>query len=150
MPRRSHACQLYACLLLVPLAATPALGSDPAAPSSPDAPAADPAAAHLAFAAALEACVPAEHRSPHPFVRDFVIEHRIGGMEDGHCAYRQSMPGNMHMECKLGEASRAGLATEFRELAEGRMSGGTGEQPAWTGDCEVVTADGKRMPIGKQ
>ena len=150
MPRRSHACQLFACLLFVPLAAAAALDSEPAAPPSPDAPATDPAAANLAFAAALEACVPADHRSPHPFVRDYVVEHRIDGIEDGHCAYRQSMPGNMHMECKLGEAGRAGLATEFRELAEGRMSGGTGEQPAWTSDCDVVTADGKRMPIGQQ
>ena len=65
---------------------------------------------------------------PHPFMRDFVIEHRIDGMEDGQCAYRQSMPGDMHMDCKLGEAGRAGLAAEFREFAAGRMSGGTGEQ----------------------
>lgn len=150
MPRRSHARLLFACLLLPPLAAAPALGNDPAAAPSPDAAGGDPAAAHLAFAAALEACVPAGHRSPHPFVRDFVVEHTITGMQDGQCAYRQTMPGNMHMDCKLGEAGRAGLAGEFRDLAEGRMSGGTGGQPAWTGDCAIVTADGKRMPIGKQ
>ena len=99
------------------------------------------------FAAALEACVPASHRSPHPFVRDFVIEHEISGLDGESCGYSQTMPGNMHMACKLDQPGRVGLAAEFRELAEGRMSGGTGEQPGWTSGCEVVTADGKRMKL---
>ena len=125
-----------------------ALAAPAPPPVAPDAAAEpDPAAAHLAFAAALEACVPASHRSPHPFVRNFVIEHQISGIDGETCGYSQTMPGDMRMECKLDQAGRVGLAAEFRELAEGRMSGGTGEQPAWTGGCDVVTADGKRMKL---
>jgi hypothetical protein len=52
------------------------------------------------------------------------------------------------MACRLREEGRAGLAEEFREQAAGRMSGGTGQQKAWTRDCEIVTADGKRTPMG--
>ena len=151
MSRHNTACLLSGLVLLPSLAfagpaQTPATQAPPAAASAP---AADPAAANLAFAAALEACVPASHQSPHPFMRDFVIEHSISGMDDQLCGYSQTMPGDMRMECKLDEPGRVGLAAEFRELAEGRMSGGTGEQPAWTGGCEVITADGKRMKLNK-
>ena len=114
-----------------------------------DTPAAGSAADGLAFAASLEACVAASHRSPHPFVSGFVIEHEIIGLEGELCSYSQTMPGQMRMECKLGSAGRNGLATEFREAAAGRLGGGTGEQPAWTSDCEIVTAEGKRLPLGK-
>ena len=132
---------MFASLLILPLALSA---------QAPDAPAPDaPEARHLAFAAALDACVPATHQTPHPFVRGFVIEHAITGENDGRCDYTQSMPGNMHMACRLTDAGRAGLAKEFRELAEGRMSGGTGQQPVWTADCEIVAADGKRTPMGK-
>ncbi|WP_374602525.1 hypothetical protein [Arenimonas sp.] len=149
MSRHSRAGLLAGLVLLSPLALAATAG--PAAPASPAAgvAAADPAAAHLAFAAALEACVPASHQSPHPFVRDFVIEHAITGLDEGLCGYSQTMPGEMRMACRLDEAGRAGLAAEFRELAEGRMQGGTGEQPAWTGSCEVLTPDGGRMKLGK-
>lgn len=132
---------MFASLLVLPVTLA---AQGPAAPDADD-----PGARHLAFAAALEACVPATHQTPHPFVRGFVIEHAIAGENDGRCDYTQSMPGNMHMACRLTDAGRAGLAGEFRELAEGRMSGGTGEQPVWTGDCEIVAADGKRTPMGK-
>ena len=142
--------RLLSGLMLLPALAIagPARTPDAETPPAQSA-AADPAAANLAFAAALEACVPASHQSPHPFVRGFVIEHSISGMDDELCGYSQTMPGDMRMECKLDEPGRAGLAAEFRELAEGRMSGGTGEQPAWTGSCEVLTPDGKRMKLNQ-
>ena len=144
---RNHAARFLSGLLLLPVLALAGPGPVPAAPDAAAEP--DPAAAHLAFAAALEACVPASHRSPHPFVRDFVIEHEISGIDGETCGYSQTMPGNMHMACKLDQPGRVGLAAEFRELAEGRMSGGTGEQPGWTSGCEVVTADGKRMKLNQ-
>lgn len=104
--------------------------------------------ADLAFADRVEACEAATHQSPHPFVRGFTIEHSVSGLDGDACGYRQSMPGGMHMECRLSESGRAGLAREFREMAQGRMSGSTGEQDAWTRECEIVTADGKRLPVG--
>lgn len=147
---RHNTARLLSGLILLPALALASPTQTPAAQAPPaESAAADPAAANLAFAAALEACVPASHQSPHPFVRDFVIEHRLSGMDEDHCGYSQTMPGDMRMECKLDEPARVGLAAEFRELAEGRMSGGTGEQPAWTGSCEVVTADGKRMKLNQ-
>ncbi len=106
-----------------------------------------PGAGERAFATALLGCSAATHSGPHPFVKGFVIEHAITGETDGVCAYSQTMPGQMHMECKLSVDGRAGLAAEFREQAEGRMSGGTGSQPAWSRECEIVTKDGKRMPM---
>lgn len=145
MTIRTLACLTATLALALAPAAHPATPAAPAtATSAPDA-----AADSLAFAASLEACVAASHRSPHPFVKGFLIEHEIRGIEGDQCAYSQTMPGDMRMECKLGEEGRHGLAEEFREMAQGRMSGGTGEQPAWTRDCEIVTADGKRMPLGK-
>jgi hypothetical protein len=104
---------------------------------------ADPAA----FADALQACTASSHTAPHPFMKGFVIEHAIAGEQDGACAYSQTMPGEMRMECKLSEAGRSGLAGEFREQAQGRMSGSTGAQPAWTGECEIVDKAGKRSPM---
>ncbi len=114
--------------------------------------AADPAAAQItdadSFAEALEACMPSSHAAPHPFMKGFVIQHVIAGEKDDACVYSQTMPGDMRMECRLSEAGRGGLAGEFREQAQGRMSGGTGEQPAWTSECEIVGKDGKRTPMG--
>ncbi|HEX5694217.1 MAG TPA: hypothetical protein VFY00_06325 [Arenimonas sp.] len=135
-------------LLLVPALALAVQSEAPPAPAK-DTPATGAATNDLAFAASLEACVAASHRSPHPFVSGFVIEHQISGLEDGRCNYSQSMPGNMRMECKFSDAGRNAMALEFREMAAGRMSGGTGEQPAWTQDCEIITADGKRMPMAQ-
>lgn len=117
----------------------------PALATESDAPAlSDPAE----FADALEGCTLATHGAPHPFMRSFTIEHAITGGNDEACLYSQTMPGGMHMECRLSQAGRRGLATEFREQAQGRMSGGTGEQPAWTSECEIVGKDGKRTPMG--
>ena len=123
-----------------PGAAGPA---DVAAPAEAAPVAADPAA----FADAVAACTAATRSEPHPFVKGFVIEHAITGETEGRCDYAQTMPGGMHMSCRLGEDGRAGLAQEFRDQAAGRMSGGTSQQKAWTTDCEIVTADGKRMPM---
>lgn len=128
------------CLAL--LLATPVLAADPA-PADGPADITDPAA----FADALEACTAATHAAPHPFMKGFEIRHAITGESDGACAYSQTMPGDMRMECGLSEAGRRGLAGEFREQAQGRMSGSTGAQPAWTGECEIVAKDGKRTPM---
>lgn len=127
-------------------------GTGAVSPEPPPEPVADgaetaPGAGERAFAQALIGCTAATHEGPHPFVRGFTIEHAITGETDGLCAYRQTMPGGMHMECRLSVDGRAGLAAEFREQAEGRMGGGTGAQPAWTRECEIVTRDGKRMPM---
>jgi hypothetical protein len=114
--------------------------------------AAEPAVAEIAdpatFADALEGCTASTHAAPHPFMKGFVIQHVITGEKDDACAYSQTMPGDMRMECRLSEAGRRGLAGEFREQAQGRMSGGTGEQPAWTAECEIVGKDDRRTPMG--
>lgn len=123
--------------------AAPAFAAAPAAAEAAKS-IADPAA----FADALDACTVATHAAPHPFVRGFVIEHAIAGELDGTCAYSQTMPGGMRMECKLSQAGRGGMAGEYREQAAGRMSGSTGNQPAWTSECEIVTKDGKRSRMG--
>ncbi|KFL37760.1 hypothetical protein [Arenimonas donghaensis] len=140
--------RLTAALSLVPALA---LAEPPqAAPAaSTDTPATEAAGDGLAFAASLEACVVASHQSPHPFVSGFVVEHAVSGIEGEHCGYSQTMPGGMRMECRLSQAGRNGLAAEFREVAAGRLAGGTAEQAAWTRECDIITADGKRMPLGK-
>lgn len=142
---------VIALALLLPVSAA---ASQPAAAPAPAAePAAQPAAVPAladpaAFADALAACTAATHQAPHPFMKSFTIEHAITGESDGHCAYSQTMPGEMHMACRLTADGRAGLAEEFREQARGRMSGSTKSQPAWTRECEIVTKDGKRTPMG--
>ena len=125
-------------IMLAAWLAVPALAA-----ASPAAEIAGPAA----FADALEACTASTHSAPHPFMKGFVIRHSITGEQDGACAYSQTMPGDMRMECRLSDAGRNGLAGEFREQAQGRMSGGTGQQPAWTGECDIVAKDGKRTPM---
>jgi hypothetical protein len=133
------------CLVLglIAGAASPEPPAEPVAAPAESA----PGAGERAFAEALIDCTVATHQSPHPFVKGFTIEHAIAVETDGRCGYRQTMPGEMRMECRLSVDGRAGLAAEFREQAEGRMSGGTGAQPAWTSECEIVTKDGKRMPM---
>lgn len=111
-----------------------------------EAPAAGPEA-DRAFAAALEACTAAEHRTPHPFVRGFTAEHRIAGEVDGRCDYEQSMPGGMRMTCSFSAEGRKAMAAEFRAQAEGRMSGSTAETKAWQQECTIHTADGKTLPM---
>lgn len=155
---------VLALALLLPMSAAAASKPDAAAEPAPAAPAgpaaqasADDAAAAAevpaladpaAFADALEACTAATHQAPHPFMKGFTIEHAINGEAEGHCAYSQTMPGGMHMACSLTEKGRAGLAEEFREQARGRMSGSTSSQPAWTAECDIVSKDGKRTPMG--
>lgn len=142
--------KVITCLVLVlGLVAGPVGAASPEPPPEPVADTAEaaPGAGERAFAEALIGCRAATHQGPHPFVKGFVIEHAIAGETDGRCGYRQTMPGGMTMECQLTAEGRAGLAAEFREQAEGRMSGGTGAQPAWTRECEIVTKDGKRMPM---
>ena len=129
-------------MLLAVFLAAPALAADPA--PGAEAPAIADAAG---FADALDGCIASTHSGPHPFMKGFIIEHTITGEADGACGYSQTMPGDMRMECRLSQAGRGGLAGEFREQAQGRMSGSTGAQPAWTGECEIVTKDGKRSPM---
>jgi hypothetical protein len=126
--------------------AAPVYAAAPAAPAATEA--AAPTTDAAGFADALEACTAATHAAPHPFMKGFVIEHAIAGELDGACAYSQTMPGGMRMECKLSEAGRSGMAGDYREQAAGRMSGSTGSQPAWTSECEIVTKDGQRSPMG--
>lgn len=133
-----------ALILFALVLAAPALASEPTPAATAAAPAiTDPAG----FADALEGCTAATHSAPHPFMPSFTIEHTITGEAGGGCAYSQTMPGEMRMECRLSESGRSGLAGEFREQAQGRMSGSTGAQPAWTSECEIVGKDGKRTPM---
>lgn len=111
-------------------------------PASPP-PAATDAAG---FAQRVAACEPSAFSTPHPFVSGFDSEHRIAGEQDGTCRYTQSMPGGMRMECAFTEAGRQAFAAEFKALAAGRMQGGTDQAPAWTDECEIVTATGQRLP----
>lgn len=108
--------------------------------------AADAAAETSAFATKLGTCEPAELSTPHPFMRGFDSQHRIEGEQQGACRYTQSMPGDMRMECALSAAGRTALADNLVEMAAGRMQGSTQAAPAWAKECEIVTADGKRMP----
>lgn len=101
-----------------------------------------------AFASSLRACTAAGHSTPHPFVRGFTSEHRIEGERDGACRYRQTMPGDMRMECALSANGREALAVDMDAMAAGRMQGSTASPPSWAKECEIVTADGKRMPFG--
>ncbi len=119
-----------------------------ATPSSDAAPVASAPLDLAPFAEAVASCRPASHSGPHPFMKGFTIEHTIRGEVDGACGYTQSMPGGMTMECALSDAGREGLAEEFRQQAEGRLSGGTSRQPGWTRECEIVDNAGKRSPMG--
>lgn len=135
MIRRVRHCCAFATLAV--FAGLPAAASE-----------ADAGAGDRAFAGHVAACEAASHQSPHPFVRGFTIDHAVAGETDGRCTYTQTMPGGMRMECGLSAEGRAALAHEFREMAEGRMSGSTESQATWTRECEIVTADGKRLPVG--
>ena len=126
-------------LLATLLAAPWSLAAQPVAAGDPDT---------AAFADALRSCTPARHGTPHPFVRGFTSAHEVVGPVGDRCAYTQSMPGGMVMDCAFGAAARVAMADELDAFAAGRLAGGTGAQPAWAGDCEVVTADGKRLPFG--
>lgn len=102
----------------------------------------DPAA----FGDAVAACAPARMELAHPFVRGFMVRHAIEGERDGRCAYTQTMPGDMRMECAFSDAGRAAYAAAFADMAAGRLAGSTGEKPAWADDCAIVTRDGRRIP----
>ncbi len=101
-----------------------------------------------AFAAALETCDSASFRHPHPLMHGFESAHAIDGMREGSCHYTQSMPGGMRMECAFDATQRSAFAAEFLAMAAGRLQGGSGETKSWQSACEIVTGDGKRMPLG--
>jgi hypothetical protein len=101
----------------------------------------------VAFADALDSCTVASHQGPHPFVRGFTIQHQVVADTEAGCEYTQTMPGDMHMACMLSESGRAGLADEMRRQAEGKLSGSTSGRPSWSTECEIVTKDGKRLPM---
>lgn len=104
----------------------------------------------LKFAGKVRSCSAATHAQQHPLMPGFTIEHSVIGPQDGHCAYTQTMPGNMRMVCAFDAAARTAFADELKHTAEtGQMSGSTsGAQPAWTGACEIETPSGKRIPFG--
>lgn len=126
----------HVCLALVFTLAGPALAEPE--PAGLDA---------VAFADALEACALATHQGPHPFVGGFTVEHVVVADTEAGCEYTQSMPGDMHMACVLSESGRAGLAEELRAYAGGKLSGSSSNPPEWAAECEVVTKDGKRLPM---
>jgi hypothetical protein len=101
------------------------------------------------FADALDACKPAKASAPHLLMKAFVVEHTITGEKNALCAYSQTMPGKMTMECGFTAAGRKSMAAEIRKLADGgSMSGGTSQaQPDWAKECEIVTASGARSPM---
>lgn len=107
-----------------------------------------PATDAAGFARQLQACTAGSFEMPHPLVPGFTIHHEIGAEHhEQACEYSQSMPGGMRMECLFTAAGRQAYAAEFEALAAGRLQGGTGRSPAWTEDCEIVTADGTRLPV---
>jgi hypothetical protein len=132
-----------AAVLLVGFATATGVAQQPVGPtlSSPD--------EITAFATALDACKAGTAATPHPLMRGFVIEHVVSGEKAGACAYSQSMPGKMKMECGFSAAGRKAMAAEIRNLAAGgAMRGGTSQtQPAWATECEIVTAAGSRSPM---
>lgn len=132
-----------AAVLLVGFASVTGAAQQPAGPalSSPD--------EITAFATALDACKAGTANTPHPLMRTFVIEHVVSGEKAGACAYSQSMPGKMKMECGLSPAGRKAMAADIRNMATGgAMRGGTSQaQPAWAAECEIVTASGSRSPM---
>jgi hypothetical protein len=100
------------------------------------------------FARQLNACTAATFEMPHPLMPDFTIRHEIGAEHhEQACEYSQTMPGGMRMECLFTAAGRRAYAAEFEALAAGRLQGGTSQSPAWSEDCEIVTADGRRLPV---
>lgn len=101
------------------------------------------------FADALDACKAAKVATPHPLMRNFVIEHTVIGEKGAVCAYTQTMPAKMTMECGFTASGRKLMAAEIRKTAEGgAMSGGTSQaQPEWAKECEIVTASGSRSPM---
>lgn len=107
-----------------------------------------------ALPADLRACAPAQCRQPHPIMPGFEIVHDIAGMENGACVYRQSMPQNMSMHCRLSEDGRAYFADQMRTFLDGgRISGrfSTREGPqdnAMTRECEIIDQNGETLPWG--
>lgn len=115
-----------------------------AAAAAVPSPAMDPSG----FARQLGTCTAASFEMPHPLMPDFITRHEIGSEHhEQACEYSQTMPGGMRMECLFTVAGRQAYAAEFESLAAGKLQGGTGQSPAWAEDCEVVTADGKRLPV---
>lgn len=108
-----------------------------------------PVDAVRAFADSLEACEAGKVATAHPFMKSFVIEHAVTGEKAGACAYSQTMPGKMTMECAFTGAGRKAMAADIRAtVAGGPMRGGTSQaQPEWAKECELVTVAGARSPM---
>lgn len=95
---------------------------------------------------ALRQCAPETCAQPHPFVPGFEISHRVEGLLGEACAYRQSMPAEMSMSCQLSAAGREEMAHLVEEMAQGRMSGGTGRDTVTTRECQVRDRSGAVIP----
>ncbi|MEZ6023834.1 MAG: hypothetical protein R3C16_10585 [Hyphomonadaceae bacterium] len=105
------------------------------------------------FSTALRACAPARCAHPHPLVPTFTIEHRIAGMEDGACAYTQTVPGDMTMRCRFSEAGRSEFAEEINAMVSGRQttfsfSTSDPQDTVVTRECVVLDAAGREIPWG--
>lgn len=139
--RQSPVAAVLAVIALAAVPVTPGVLAQAQTPAPP--------AAVRAFADALAACTPATVSTTHPLMRTFVIEHTVAGQQAGRCRYDQTMPGKMRLECAFTPEGRQAMASEIRASAEGGpMSGGTSRtQPAWTSECEIVTASGTRTPM---
>jgi hypothetical protein len=103
------------------------------------------------FAAALEECKPATQEMPHPLMANVTIKHTIVGEKNGKCAYTQSMPGNMSMECAFAPESRKSVADSLRWMVkDSRVSGSTKAPVAdWMKECEIVMPSGQRVPAAQ-
>jgi hypothetical protein len=142
-----HATMRPRCVVSALAALTLAAGLHAQAPASSPVPgSADDV---RAFADSLVVCKSAKVATAHPLVGSFVIEHSIAGDKDATCAYAQTMPGKMTMECAFSPAARKLMAAELRATAAGGpMRGGTSQaQPEWARECELVTASGARTPM---
>ncbi|MGE0047112.1 MAG: hypothetical protein AB7J28_09670 [Hyphomonadaceae bacterium] len=106
-----------------------------------------------ALAASLEeGCAPASCTQPHPLMRNFTIEHRVTGEESGACAYAQTMPGNMTMQCRFSAEGRAELAAQLREAAQSQSFSFSTRDPEaenyLTRECEIRDQAGRVIPWG--
>lgn len=116
-----------------------------------------PAAANCeSFAEALRACAPAACRQPHPIVPNFTIEHRVTGVEDGACAYTQSVPGDMHMSCRFSERGRMEVAEQMQDMLSGRQTNFSfsfstsdpAQDTALTRECALLDSNGDVVSWG--
>jgi hypothetical protein len=136
---------------MIATAAVPASASLAATLIATPQKAAPPAIDVEPFAAALEECKPATQEMPHPLMPNVTIKHTVIGEKDGKCAYTQSMPGNMAMECAFTPETRKGMADQLRWMAKDSHVSGSTKAPltGWMKECEIVMPSGQRVPAAQ-